>query len=108
LNRLSDVTPRNDADSDPDWGPMHRDRVLSFALETVRKRSRRRTWDCFDRHVLQRRPSAEVASELGLTVNNVDVNSSRILDRVRKLCAEYLEELADGVDVLPAEPSAGP
>jgi RNA polymerase sigma-70 factor (ECF subfamily) len=107
LNRLSEVTPRNDADSDPDWELMHRERVLSFALETVRKRSRPRTWACFDRHVLQRRPSAEVAIELGLTANNVDVNSSRILDRIREMCAEYLEELADGVDVLPAESSAG-
>jgi hypothetical protein len=105
---MSEVTPWNEADSDPDWGPMHHDRVLSFALETVRKRSRRTTWACFDRHVLQRRPSAEVASELGLTANNVDVNSSRILDRVREFCAEYLEELADGVDVLPAEPPARP
>jgi RNA polymerase sigma-70 factor (ECF subfamily) len=108
LNRLSEATPSSKSDLDVEWITMHRRRVLSFALEAVRKRSRPTTWTCFDRHVLQMRPSAQVAGELDLTVNAVDVNSSRILDRVRKFCTEYLEDLADGVDVLPAEPSAGP
>jgi hypothetical protein len=55
--------------------------------------------------LLQGRPSAEVARELGLKKPNaVDVNCSRILDRVRKFCKEYLEELADGLDPLPTGP----
>jgi hypothetical protein len=73
---------------------------LSFALEKVRARSRPASWACFERHVLQRRPSAEVAGALGLTTNAVNINCSRILDRVRKLCAEYLEEPADDLDDL--------
>jgi RNA polymerase sigma-70 factor (ECF subfamily) len=107
LNRLCEARPSSESDSDVEWITMHRRRIFAYALETVRKRSRPKTWACFDLHLLQRRPSVEVARELDLTVNNVDVNSSRILERVRKFCAEYLEDLADGVDVLPAEPPAG-
>jgi hypothetical protein len=77
---------------------------LSFALETVRARSQPKTWACFERHLLQRRPSTEVADEVGLTVAAVNVNSSRILERVRKLCVEHLEGLADGLEPLPERP----
>jgi RNA polymerase sigma-70 factor (ECF subfamily) len=101
LNRLGEATPPGESDADVTWVTLYRRRVLSFAMETIRARSRPTTWACFERHLLQRRPSAEIASELGLTANAVDVNSSRVLERVRKFCAEYLEELADGIDVLP-------
>jgi hypothetical protein len=33
-----------------------------------------------------------------------DNATASILDRVRKFCAEYLEELADGLDALPGGP----
>jgi RNA polymerase sigma-70 factor (ECF subfamily) len=107
LNRLCEATTSSESDSDVEWISMHRRRILSYALETVRKRSHWKTWACFDRHLLQRRTSVEVARELDLTVGAVDVNSCRILERVRKFCAEYLEDLADGVDVMPAEPPTG-
>jgi RNA polymerase sigma-70 factor (ECF subfamily) len=107
LSRMCEARPSRESDSDVEWITLHRRRILTYALETIRKRSRRTTWTCFERHLIQRRPSVEVARELGLTANAVDVNSSRILERVREYCAEYLEDLADGVDVLPAEPPAG-
>jgi RNA polymerase sigma-70 factor (ECF subfamily) len=101
LRRLTETPPESEPDSDLEWDTLYRRRILTFALEKVRARSRPETWACFERHLLQRRPSAEVAAELGLTVNRVDVNSARVLDRVRKFCAEYLEVLADGVKPLP-------
>ena len=104
LRQLSESPPQDPSDSDPEWGNLHRRRVLAFALERVRARSRPATWACFDRHLLQGRPTAEVAEELGLSANAVDINSSRILDRLRRFCAEYLEELADGVEPLPRRP----
>ncbi|HZW30670.1 MAG TPA: sigma-70 family RNA polymerase sigma factor [Isosphaeraceae bacterium] len=104
LRRLSETPPPDQDDSDPEWGNLHRRRVLAFALERVRARSRPATWACFERHLLQGRPTAEVAGELGLSTNAVAVNGSRILDRVRKFCAEYLEELADGPEPLPRRP----
>jgi hypothetical protein len=78
--------------------------VLAFALERVRARTRPTTWACFERHLLHGRPSAEVVGELGLATGAVNVNCSRILARVRKLCADYLGELADGLDPLPQRP----
>jgi RNA polymerase sigma-70 factor (ECF subfamily) len=104
LRRLGESPSKDPGDSDSRWETLHRRRVLTFALERVRTRSRPATWACFERHLLHGRPSAEVAGELGLSANAVDINCSRILDRVRKFCAEYLEELADGLDPLPGRP----
>lgn len=104
LDRLSEPPMAADAERDEEWERLHRRRVLTFALETVRARSRPATWACFERHLLRRRPSVEVAEELGLTVAAVNVNCSRILGRVRKLCVEHLEGLADGVEHLPDGP----
>jgi RNA polymerase sigma factor (sigma-70 family) len=101
LDRLSEPWTASEAESDDGWAGLHRRRILSFALETVRARSQPKTWACFERHLLERRPSAEVADELGLTVTAVNVNGSRILARVRKLCVEHLEGLADGLEPLP-------
>lgn len=83
------------------WMEMHRRRVLTFTMEQVRGRSHPRTWSCFEQHVLQGRPAAEVAAGLGLSKNAVYINSSRVLGRVRNFCKEYLEGLADGLETLP-------
>ncbi len=61
-----------------------------------------------ERHLLQRRPSAEVAAELGLTVATVNVN---LFARPRSLAeahVDLLEELADGVEPLPRAPWCQP
>jgi RNA polymerase sigma-70 factor (ECF subfamily) len=104
LDRLSEPRAASEADLDGEWAAMHRRRILSFALETVRARSQPKSWACFERHLLQRRPSAEVAGEVGLTVAAVNANCSRVLARVRKLCVEHLEGLADGLEPLPERP----
>ncbi len=104
LDRLGDQRNSGECERDEMWERLHRRRILSFALETVRARSRPTSWACFERHLLQRRPSAEVAGELGLTVAAVNVNCSRVLERVRKLCVEHLEGLADGLEPLPGRP----
>jgi RNA polymerase sigma factor (sigma-70 family) len=104
LDRLSSPRTPGESHRDEEWERLHRHRILSFALETVRARSRPTSWACFERHLLRRRPSAEIAGELGLTVAAVNVNCSRILGRVRKLCVDHLEGLADGVDLLPGRP----
>ncbi len=97
LKQLSESPPPSATDSDPHWGPMHRRRVLAFAMDRVRARTRPTSWACFEGHVLQKKPSAEVARNLGLSANAVNVNCSRILVKIRKFCSEHLEELADGL-----------
>jgi RNA polymerase sigma-70 factor (ECF subfamily) len=96
LKRLSESPPSDGHDSDADWVRLHRRRIVSFALEQVKARSQATTWACFEDHLLKRKPSVEVARDLGVTANAVNINSSRILDRIRRYCSEHLEDLADG------------
>jgi RNA polymerase sigma-70 factor (ECF subfamily) len=77
------------------WDREYRQTILDFALAAVREGSQTKTWGCFDKHILQRRSAAEVAAELGLQVNAVYANASRVLKRVREKCAEYDEDLVD-------------
>jgi RNA polymerase sigma-70 factor (ECF subfamily) len=104
LKRLSETPPPCPGDSDAEWERLHRRRILSFALECVRARAKSASWACFEGHLLQRKPSALVAHELGLSVNAVNINCSRILDRIRRFCAEHQEDLADGLEPLPGAP----
>jgi RNA polymerase sigma factor (sigma-70 family) len=77
---------------DAEWVQMYRKRILDAALERVKETSQPSSWACFEGRVLKSRPAAEIAEELGATVNSVYINASRILGRVREQCAQYLEE----------------
>jgi RNA polymerase sigma-70 factor (ECF subfamily) len=85
-------------DPDRDWLREHRLRAIQLAIQCVQKDVQPQTWSCFQEHVLKCRPAAEVAAELGLTANSVYVNASRVLAKVRKQCAEYMEDLGDDQD----------
>jgi RNA polymerase sigma-70 factor (ECF subfamily) len=84
-----------DDELEAEWLAAHRRRILDFALEQVRSRTNETTWKCFQWHLLEGRPSSDVAADLGLTANAVYVNASRVLARVREQCAEYAEELGE-------------
>lgn len=88
-------------DSEALWMALHHQRVLEYVLGRVRPQTNPRTWACFERHLLRSRPASEVAAELGLSVNSVYTNASRVLGRVRELCREYCEELSDDPTGLP-------
>jgi RNA polymerase sigma factor (sigma-70 family) len=75
------------------WERSHQLRVLDFALAEVQKTAAANTWSCFDEHLRKGRPASEVGAELGLAVNAVYTNASRILKRVREICAVYDEDL---------------
>jgi len=75
------------------WDAAHREHVLHTALAAVRAESQPRTWACFELHILERTPAAEVGRRLDLKVNAVFTNASRVLSRVRLKCAEFDEEL---------------
>jgi RNA polymerase sigma-70 factor (ECF subfamily) len=57
--------------------------ALQAALETARKISSRLNWACFEMRLLQGRPAAEIAAELGIPSNSVYVYASRVLATVR-------------------------
>ena len=77
---------------DPEFDKAVKLRVMSVVFQKVRAASQPRTWACFEKHVLEGRPSAEVGAELGLSANSVNVNASRVLAKVREMCAYYKEE----------------
>jgi len=97
VEKFADTVPDRD-EPDKDWLRAHRQRVLEHALAQVRDRTQAKTWLCFEQHVLQGRACIDVAVETGITANAVCANASRILAKVRQLCAEYEEGLGDEND----------
>lgn len=83
-----------DAEPELEFLQAHRQRVLEYVLEQIQGQAQDKTWACFEQHVLLGRPSAKVGAELGLTANAVNVNASRVLARVRQVCAEFCEVLS--------------
>ena len=88
------VEPATTDDVWQQWDAAHREHVLHTALSAVQADSRQQTWDCFQMHILERAPAAKVAGRLGLKVNAVFTNASRVLSRVRAKCAEFDEDLS--------------
>lgn len=86
---------------DEEWNAAHRQRLLAHVLQKTKATAQERTWYCFEQHVLKGRSGVELAQELGITANAVCVNANRVLERVRALCAEYMEELDGDESDLP-------
>jgi RNA polymerase sigma-70 factor (ECF subfamily) len=82
-----------------DWIRRHRKRILEVVLPRVKATVSPRAWACFEQRLLQGRPVASVAAELGIKTNVVYVYASRVLKEVRCRCAEIEEELGDGPDL---------
>jgi RNA polymerase sigma factor (sigma-70 family) len=80
-------------DPDDDWDELYRRRILDVALKHVRESAQPTSWACFEGRILEDRPAAEIASELGISVNAVYVNASRLLSRVRDECDQFAEPL---------------
>jgi RNA polymerase sigma-70 factor (ECF subfamily) len=76
----------------------HRQRILEVALPRVRAEVSAMAWACFEGRLVHRRPAAEIAAELGTTANCVFVHASRVLQEVRRRCAEIEGEPGDDLD----------
>ena len=63
--------------------------ILDQDLSEVREATMPATWACFEGRVLCDRPTAELATELGVSPNSVYVNSCRVRARIRERCAGY-------------------
>jgi RNA polymerase sigma-70 factor (ECF subfamily) len=81
------------------WILQHRRRILEVALPRVRAKVSRTAWACFEGRLVHRRPAAEIAAELGITENCVYVHASRVLQVVRRRCAEIEGGLGDDDDL---------
>jgi RNA polymerase sigma-70 factor (ECF subfamily) len=84
---------QNDRQSGVEWDELYRRRILVVVTERVRATTQSATWSCFAGRILEGRPAAEIAAELGISVNAVYVNASRLLARVREECESFQEPL---------------
>jgi RNA polymerase sigma-70 factor (ECF subfamily) len=66
------------------WDDEHDRHVARRLLELIGPEFEPITWQAFRGLVLEGRPTAEVASELGLTPNAVRIAKSRVLSRLRQ------------------------
>ena len=78
-----------------EWDALYHQRVLAFALAKVRAGARPGPGPASRSTCAGGGPPPRVGAELGLSANAVNVNASRVLDKVRKQCADYLEEVGD-------------
>jgi len=70
------------------------DKVAAELREQVYPKNPRQ-WLSFEEQGLKGRPAKEVAAELGISVDSVYQNSSRLMKRVEELCrSRYQEDLA--------------
>jgi RNA polymerase sigma-70 factor (ECF subfamily) len=69
----------------------HDKHICDALLSTVRSDFNQATRDAFQQFAVEGRPAAEVARELGLTVNAVVKAKSRVLNRLREEAAGLLE-----------------
>jgi RNA polymerase sigma-70 factor (ECF subfamily) len=69
----------------------HHEHVCHELLSAVRSDFTQATWDAFQQFAVEGHPAAEVARELGLTVNAVVKAKSRVLKRLRQEAAGFLD-----------------
>jgi DNA-directed RNA polymerase specialized sigma24 family protein len=76
----------------------HRQRILEVVLPQVRAIVSPTAWACFKGRLVRGLPAATVATELGISANEVFVYAWRVLKEVRRRCAELEEGLDHGSD----------
>lgn len=93
------VGASDDLDSLPDpkadaaWAARYAEDLFHRACEMVRPQVDDKTWRIFIRVYVERRPTAAVAKEFGVSRNMVSVAQCRCLARVRQIVDRYLDEL---------------
>ncbi len=69
----------------------HDKHICATLLAAVRPDFNQETWDAFQQFALEARTAADVARELGLTVNAVIKAKARVLNRLREEAGGFLE-----------------
>jgi RNA polymerase sigma factor (sigma-70 family) len=91
-------TPSDSMRMEEEFGKLHLKKILALALKEVRKDVSPVAWACFEQRLLQNRPAAKIAEELGISPNSVYVNSCRVMKLVRDFCAALDEDISHGFD----------
>jgi len=69
----------------------YRQQLVRSALPLIRHEFSDTTWHAFQAHVLNQRPAADVAEELGIRIGTVYAAKSRVLTRLRHELARFLD-----------------
>jgi RNA polymerase sigma-70 factor (ECF subfamily) len=74
------------------WDREHDQHLAARALRAVEGDFAPQTWQAFRRQVLEHRSPAEVAAELGVSVNSVLLARSRVMKRLREELRGLIED----------------
>jgi RNA polymerase sigma-70 factor (ECF subfamily) len=88
LTQLED--PQSDLSRE--WDAEHDRHVTERLMRLIEPQFERRTWQAFQRVALENVPAADVAAELGISVNAVLISKSRVLARFRQEAAGLIDE----------------
>jgi RNA polymerase sigma-70 factor (ECF subfamily) len=80
-----------DSELSRQWDREHDEYVTTSLLRRVQGDFAPATWRAFQRHALEGAPAAQVAEELGLSLNSVLLAKSRVFKRVREELAGLVE-----------------
>ena len=80
-----------DSELSRQWDREHDEYVTTSLLRRVQGDFAPATWRAFQRHALEGAPAAQVAEELGLSLNSVLLAKSRVCKRVRQELAGLVE-----------------
>ena len=79
--------------SDNEWKSIFVKEVLQVALQRIRPHFEERTWACFEETWTHHRSAVSVADELGIKIQAVYVNKSRVLNRLEEEFKELTDDL---------------
>ncbi|QEH35475.1 ECF RNA polymerase sigma factor SigE [Aquisphaera giovannonii] len=82
-----------DAGQDPEWADAFQSHLYQVAMGRCRARFEPRTWAAFEQVWVAGRPPAEVAAELGVSVDSVYVAKSRVLGALAGTIRELSKDL---------------
>ncbi len=75
------------------WNAEHDRHVLRGLMQVVRTEFTESSWEAFQQTALDARPVAEVASELGMSVNAIHIARCRILARLREVASGFVNDV---------------
>ncbi len=91
LIRLTNIAARGSSEVDPSPGPEAPKSLYTRALRLIRDEIQERTWNAFWRVAVDGCRPADVADELGMSVNAVYIAKTRVLRRLREELGELLD-----------------